>query len=134
MEASLPLGGATMILIVDDHEDTRRMLALLLRHSGYAAETVPDGPAALAAMEADRPCLVILDYNMPGMSGLEVLEVIRSTPALADVPVILFTAVDADVVLRPAQQLGVQGFFRKGTLDWAGFLNRVKPFVAGPDA
>jgi CheY-like chemotaxis protein len=123
-----------MILIVDDHEDTRRMLMLLLRHSGYAAETAADGPTALRAMTERRPGLVILDYNMPGMNGLEVLEVIRTTPALQDLPVILFTAVDAEGVMGPAERLGVQGFLRKGTLDWKGFLTRLKPFVDAPHA
>jgi CheY-like chemotaxis protein len=118
-----------MILIVDDHEDTRRVLALLLHHSGYSAETVADGKAALRAMAAHRPGLVILDYNMPGMNGLEVLEVIRTTPSLCDVPVILFTAVDGDGVLGAAERLGVQGFFRKGSLDWKGFLTQVKPLI-----
>ena len=123
-----------MILIVDDHEDTRRVLALLLRHSGYVAETVADGKSALRAMAAQRPGLVILDYNMPGMNGLEVLEAIRSTPTLSDVPVILFTAVDTDGVLGTAERLGVQGFLRKGTLDWKGFLTSVRPFVQAGDA
>src|SRR3954471_24659211 len=123
-----------MILIVDDHEDTRRVLALLLRHSGYAAETAADGKSALRAMAAQRPGLVILDYNMPDMNGLEVLEAISARAALSDVPVILFTAVDAEYVLEPAERLGVQGFLCKGTLDWKGFLTQVKPFLQAADA
>jgi CheY-like chemotaxis protein len=118
-----------MILIVDDHDDTRRVLALLLQHSGYATETAADGQAALRAMAAQRPGLVILDYNMPGMNGLEVLEVIRSTPALCDVPVVLFTAVDAEHVLEPAERLGVQGFLRKGFVDFKNFMTTVKPYL-----
>ncbi len=66
-----------MVLVVDDHEDTRRMMVRLLRHSGYDADMAGDGAAALRAMKAHRPGLVLLDYNMPGMTGSDVVRAIR---------------------------------------------------------
>lgn len=121
-----------MILIVDDHKDTRRTMARLLQYSGYAAEAVADGAAALEAMSARRPSLVFLDYNMPGMNGLDVLAAIRASPALRDVPVIMFTAIDGDGVPNAARRLGVQGFVRKGTLDWKAILGTIEPFIGPP--
>ena len=126
-----------MILIVDDHEDTRRVMARLLHHHGHATEVAGGGAEALQAMRARRPDLVILDYNMPGMNGLEVLGEIRGTPTLSDVPVIMFTAIDGDAVRDSAQGLGVQGYVCKGSLDWAAFMRNMERFVgppAGPPA
>lgn len=121
-----------MILIVDDHEDTRRMLARLLRQSGYAADTAPDGAAALDAIRSSRPDLVVLDYNMPGMNGLEVLETIGAAPDLTHLPVIMFTAIDGSRVMESAERLGVQGFIRKGALNWPAFLETMRPYTGPP--
>ena len=121
-----------MILIVDDHADTRHVMARLLRHNGHAAETAADGAAALEAMKSARPDLVLLDYNMPGMTGLDVLQEIRATPELADLPVIMFTAMTGEDVMEGARRLGVQGFVRKGAIDWAGFVATMRPYLPVP--
>src|SRR5687767_12792727 len=76
-----------MILIVDDHPDTCGFLVRLLGKRGYAATCAASGEAALAALAGVRPSLIVLDYMMPGMSGLDVLRRIRSDAALAAVPV-----------------------------------------------
>ena len=121
-----------MILIVDDHEDTRRVLARLLHHCGHATEVAGGGAEALRVRRATRPDLVILDYNMPDMNGLEVLGEIRGSASLRDVPVIMFTAIDGEGVRESAQHLGVQGYVRKGSLDWGAFLSNMEQIVGRP--
>ena len=69
---------AARILIADDDPDILEVLGDRLSAQGYAIETAPDGEAALAALRADPPDLVVLDLMMPRMGGLEVLERIRS--------------------------------------------------------
>jgi DNA-binding NtrC family response regulator len=78
------------ILIVDDEPSNRNILRQELTHKGYAVETANDGSDALRKVESARPDLIILDYMMPGLSGLEVLKEIRKQED--DPPVIMITA------------------------------------------
>src|SRR4051794_20251181 len=82
-------GGGEMILVVDDHPDMLRVIVMMLRRDGYEAAGVSSGRAALEHLQSHVPHCVILDYNMPGMDGLEVLAAIRAEPRYADVCVIL---------------------------------------------
>ena len=67
------------VLVVDDDPDIRELLRLLLELDGYTVETANDGAAALEALaRADEPHIVLLDINMPRMSGLEVCERLRT--------------------------------------------------------
>ena len=117
-----------MVLIVDDHEDTRTIYARVLRSRGFAADTAPDGAAALAAMGARRPDVVLLDYNMPGMSGIDVLERMRATADLRDVPVVLFTGANADVFVDEARRLGVHRWLQKSVTSVDSLIACLRPF------
>src|SRR5437870_1170223 len=78
------------ILIVDDEPSNRKILSQELAHRGYLVETANDGSAAVKKVESSRPDLIILDYMMPGLSGLEVLKELRKRDD--DIPVIMITA------------------------------------------
>ena len=80
------------LLVVDDDELNRDMLSRRLERKGYAVAVSPDGPGALALV-ADRPFdLVLLDVMMPGLSGLEVLRILRERHPATELPVIMATA------------------------------------------
>lgn len=70
-----------MILIVDDDEDVRATIRQALETLAYEVEEAEDGPTALAVIRGRRPELVILDYSMPGMSGVEVADRIKAEDA-----------------------------------------------------
>jgi CheY-like chemotaxis protein len=80
------------VLVVDDAAFMRRMIAGIVRALGYDVLDAPDGAKAIMTMRQDPPSLVILDLQMPQMSGYEVCEWIRSNPATAKIPVIVCTA------------------------------------------
>ena len=77
------------VLVVDDDDDIRVLVATLLERTGAAVRQAPDGREGLREFHAWRPDLVILDINMPGMDGWNVLERIRD---MSDVPVLMLTA------------------------------------------
>lgn len=79
------------ILVADDEEDLVWALRQSLRDEGYEVLTAHDGAGALSLARRYRPHLVILDINMPGMSGLEVCHTLRRDPALAAVPIMFLT-------------------------------------------
>jgi len=80
------------ILLIEDNADSREALSLLLEHHGYAVRSAEDGAQALAEANRQAPELVITDIEMPVLSGLDLLEQFRKTPALAAIPVIILSA------------------------------------------
>jgi two-component system OmpR family response regulator len=80
------------VLVVDDEEYIRDLVASSLRLAGFTARAVSDGSQALAAVEHNAPDLVILDVRLPGIDGFEVCRTLRA--AGSDVPVIFLTARD----------------------------------------
>jgi len=81
------------LLIVDDEDNLRSMLAAALRHHGFAVSTAADGRQALEAISKDRPDLVLLDVMMPDLDGFEVCRRLRADGDRT--PVLFLTARDS---------------------------------------
>ncbi len=79
------------VVLVDDAADVRMLLQLLLELEGFVVTATADGPAGLAAVRAARPDVVLLDVQLPGMDGTEVLRALRADPPTAQLPVVLLT-------------------------------------------
>src|SRR5262249_24296201 len=79
------------VMVVDDNADVADSLATLLRLEGQDVRVALDGPAALAAAQAERPDVVLLDIGMPGMNGFEVCRRLRRLPGMESVTVVAVT-------------------------------------------
>lgn len=89
------------VLVVEDDDEVRTMMELLLKSHGYDVTTARNGQEALDAMRRQPPCLVLLDIHMPLMTGWEFRERQLEDPELAKVPVICITALfDPEDVVR----------------------------------
>ena len=85
------------VLVVDDDPDIRELITWKLARAGYSTLVAGDGEAGLAAVAAGdgqgrAPDLVLVDWMMPKMSGIDVCRALRENPATADIPVVLLTA------------------------------------------
>ena len=81
-----------MVLLVDDHEEARDALAMLLRNEGFAVREASDGQEALDALyDGPRPCLVVLDLMMPGMDGWEFRRRQLRSPLFARIPTVVLS-------------------------------------------
>jgi two-component system phosphate regulon response regulator PhoB len=103
------------VLVVDDDPDIRDIAAIKLEHAGLRVLTEADGEAGLAAALQAAPDLVLLDWMMPRLTGLEVCVRLREHPETARTPVILLTA--------KAQEADVERGFAAGADDYV-----IKPF------
>jgi len=83
---------APLVLVADDEEDIRSLVAFRLRRAGYEVITAADGEEALLLATTRLPDLVVLDMMMPKATGLEVTRSMREHAATKDIPVILLTA------------------------------------------
>ena len=81
------------ILVADDDAISRKLLTRILKRAGFACTEAPDGIEALKALHADPPSLLLLDYDMPGMDGAEVLKKLRhdGNSTVAQIPAIMLT-------------------------------------------
>jgi CheY-like chemotaxis protein len=80
------------ILIVEDHPTMREAMRLVLEGEGFDIDEASDGKQALAAVQEERPDLVLLDMSIPGVSGPDVLAAVKNDPATSEVRVIVVTA------------------------------------------
>ncbi len=115
MTAPLPtsIRARKQVLIVDDVEDNRILLDRALRASGYATLHADGGRAALSIISANRPDIVLLDWMMPGFSGLETLRAIRELHPRTQLPVIMCTAVDEEMSVVTAMSEGANDYMLK---------------------
>jgi len=96
-----PVSEASRLLVVDDNALNRDMLSRRLRRRGYDVEVAEDGEQALSIIERTRIDLVLLDWMMPGLSGIDVLERLRADHTPVELPVIMATAkTEADDVVE----------------------------------
>lgn len=107
------------ILVVDDFSTMRRIIKNLLRDLGFnnTAEA-DDGKTALPMLQAGGYDFLVTDWNMPGMTGIELLKAVRADKDLASMPVLMVTAEQKRDQIVEAAQAGVNGYI-------------VKPFTAG---
>jgi len=109
---------ALKILIVDDFSTMRRIIKNLLRDIGFTdCLEAENGINALQLLETNKFDFVITDWNMPQMSGIELLQAIRAKPNLAKLPVLMVTAEAKREQILSAMKAGVSGYI-------------VKPFTA----
>ncbi len=80
------------ILVIEDHEENRRLLRDLLTSFGYELIEAVTGEEGLTAAEAERPDLVLMDIQLPGIDGYETTRRIKANPSLREIPVIAVTS------------------------------------------
>ena len=117
------------VLVVDDTVMTRDILARLLRREGFITLTASSGHEAIHVIEEEPPDLVLLDINMPGIDGLDVLEQLHSHPQWKALPVIMMTAVSDTHAIHRAEQLGAKRFMVKATFSLGEMLHHVKSYT-----
>lgn len=106
------------ILVVDDFSTMRRIIKNLLRDLGFTnTQEADDGTTGLPMLQSGNFDFLITDWNMPGMTGLDLLKAVRSDTRLAKLPVLMVTAESKREQIIEAAQAGVNGYV-------------VKPFTA----
>lgn len=108
------------VLVVEDTDHVRRMLTEMLELDGFEVSSVADGDAAIAAVEADRPDVVVLDFKMPGMDGLVCARAIKEIEPAQQI--IIYTAFVDDDLRAAASEIGVADVLAK--VEGLGALGR----------
>jgi two-component system cell cycle response regulator DivK len=101
------------ILVVEDQEDNRRIIRDLLTASGYALIEAVTGEEGVAAAEREKPDLILMDIQLPGLDGYEATRRIKAIPALKQVPVIAVTSYALSGDDQKAFAAGCDGYVTK---------------------
>ncbi len=104
---------AKHVLIADDEANIVISLEFLMKREGHRVSVARDGEAALAAIRAERPDLVLLDVMMPGRTGFEVCQAVRADDALAGVKILMLSAKGRDTDVAKGQALGADAYMTK---------------------
>jgi DNA-binding response OmpR family regulator len=102
-----------MVLVVDDDEDVRDLVTFKLQMAGYRTVTAADGCTALTLINEERPDLVVLDVEMPGMDGLSVCYRMHADPATAEIPVIMLSGMASETDIDLAFVSGAEEYLPK---------------------
>lgn len=110
----MELSPGMKILVVDDFSTMRRIITNVLKQLGYEnIVEAEDGTKALDVLNREKIDFVITDWNMPNMSGLDLLKAIRADPERKDIPVLMVTAESLQENIMAAAQAGVNNYIIK---------------------
>lgn len=104
---------AKRILVVEDNDLNRKLFCEILRAHGFAVEPVADGAAALARARQFRPDLIVMDIQMPPVSGLELIAAGKADPLLRAIPVLAVTAYAGKGDESRIRAAGAEGYLAK---------------------
>ncbi len=112
------------ILVVDDEPDLVSTVQYRLKFANFHVATAANGQEGLERAAAEKPDLILLDTNMPGMNGHEMLERLRANPALQHIPVIMVTAQCEPQDIAAAAARGISDYVTK-PFDFAQLLDKI---------
>ena len=132
-DGSRPGGRAARILLVEDSVADHKLVQLALEEAGSTSELAhaEDGAEALSVLDAvsagqrDRPDVVVLDLNLPRVSGIEVLRRVKGDPLLRTIPVVVFSTSRADLDVSVAYACGANAYVVK-PVDLQRFIEVVR--------
>ena len=101
------------ILLIEDNEQNRHLVTVLLEKNGYQVVAAPDGPAGIDLAEKERPALVLLDIQLPGMDGYAVARALRENSSLASTPIVAVTSYAMLGDREKALASGCDGYMEK---------------------
>ncbi|WPB80193.1 response regulator [Archangium violaceum] len=119
-----------LILVVDDSVTTRMLEKSILEAAGYQVELAASGEEGLEKIQRGGHALLIVDVEMPGMTGLDVTRRIRSMPALQGLPILMVSSLATDEDKRRGRDAGVSAYIVKGEFQQHSYLDTVARLIA----
>jgi DNA-binding response OmpR family regulator len=101
------------VLVLDDEESVRELCAAILTTEGFGVLAAADARSGVEVARAERPDLILLDWMMPEVDGLDALRVLKQTAATAAIPVVMLTALDGTGDIALATLNGADGYVSK---------------------
>ena len=118
------------ILIADDDPDIREMCEMVLSHEGFEVLVAHNAPECLALAHQQTPDLILLDWMMPGVDGMEALQLLKGSSTTAEIPVIMVTAFGGPMEITLATHHGAEAYVTK-PFEAEELVSLVRRFIEG---
>jgi len=116
------------ILIIDDNRLNLKLCRTILTSAGYSVIEAENAEDGLSLIRAERPDLILMDIQLPGMDGLAATRIIKSDPAIKDIPVIAITSYAMQDDDKKAKEAGCNDYITK-PIDQKGFLKMISQYL-----
>jgi CheY-like chemotaxis protein len=118
------------ILLIDDDQFVTTLYKAKLQSEGFTVDAAHSGNEAIEKLDQNRPDAIVLDLNMPGISGVELLRAIREVPLFRHIPVIVFSSGYIRTLVDEATKLGVYKFFAKSQCPPKMLISEIKELLS----
>jgi DNA-binding response OmpR family regulator len=119
------------VLVVDDDDDVRELCRIVLANEGYAVLEAEDGPTGVCLAREEQPDLILLDWMMPEVDGMDALLSLKGSARTRKIPVVMLTALDGLPQVTMATLIGAEGYLTK-PFEVDDLLSFVRRFLAPP--
>ena len=116
------------ILIIQDSPSVNAMLKFRLEKSGFSVETVETGEDGIEKTKAGRFQLILLDYNLPGINGGQVCQILKEEDNTRNIPIVIMSAKDEDKLNQITKEAGADGYIGL-PFDGKTFIERITGFL-----
>jgi len=116
------------ILIIQDSPSVNAMLKFRLEKSGFSVETVETGEEGIEKTKAGRFQLILLDYNLPGINGGQVCQILKEEDNTRNIPIVIMSAKDEDKLNQITKEAGADGYIGL-PFDGKTFIERITGFL-----
>ena len=112
-------------MVVEDDASLREIYSIRITAEGYEVVSAGDGEEALAVAVREKPDLILSDIMMPKISGFDMLDILRSTPEIAQIKVVMMTALSADDQRQRGERLGADRYLVKSQVGIEDVINTI---------
>ncbi|MBN1587507.1 MAG: response regulator [Candidatus Omnitrophica bacterium] len=109
----MPHSDEKLALVIDDEEDIREIIGVVMEEMGFRCETAHNGQVGLEKALSLRPSLVLVDWNLPLMSGVDIIRKLRANPETAKIPTLILTGEVRPDSIKEALDAGAWGHIAK---------------------
>ncbi|MBR3329104.1 response regulator [Candidatus Saccharibacteria bacterium] len=113
------------IMVVEDDTNLREIYSIRITAEGYDVVSAGDGEEALALAVREKPDLILSDVMMPKISGFDMLDILRSTPEIANIKVVIMTALSSDDQRQRGEHLGADRYLVKSQVGIEDVINAI---------
>lgn len=106
----------TIILVVDDSLMIHRVVGQILTEAGYKVLKAYNGKKGYEMAKTWKPDLILMDIEMPEMTGIDATSLIKSDPVISKIPVVIFTSLGSEEDMKCAYETGAEGFFKQACI------------------